>query len=147
MFKGVQQGLHEKIQFAVDEQYLWKLKQPMLSFLGVMPKEMLDHLKDNCTVGMLDVDKLENELNEAWEPEDHINKYQRKMVQRKEKLSQAGIEIRDKQMMIKVMKHMFLCNHFNEMDLTAWKQNLEADKTFNNAVICFKEKYKEKMSF
>lgn len=72
MFKGVQQGLHEKIQFAVDKQYLWKLKQPMLGLLGVMPKEMLDHLKDNCTLGMLDVDKLENELNEAWEPEDHI---------------------------------------------------------------------------
>lgn len=70
-----------------------------------------------------------------------------KMGQRKEKLSQVGIEIRDKQMMIKVMKHMFLCNDFNEMDLTAWKQNLKADKTFNNAVICFKEKYKEKMSF
>lgn len=70
-----------------------------------------------------------------------------KMGQRKEKLSQVGIEIRDKQMMIKVMKHMFLCNDFNEMDLTAWKQNLKADKTFDNAVICFKEKYKEKMSF
>lgn len=44
-FKAVTHGLREKIQQAVDEEYLRALKQPMIGYARVMPKEMLDHLK------------------------------------------------------------------------------------------------------
>lgn len=58
-------------------------------------------MKNQCTVGILDVDKLEITLNEPWELEDRINEYLNKMTWKQEWLRVAGITISDEQMAIK----------------------------------------------
>ena len=119
----------------------------MLGYARVTPREMLEHLKSNCTVGTLDVDKLENALNDLWEADDHINEYLNKMALKRERLRAAGITISDEQMAIKIVKQMFLCGHFDEMDLIAWERKLAAQKTLANAKTFFIKKYKEKMAY
>ena len=42
---------------------------------------------------------------------------------------------------------MFLCQHFDKADLTAWERKLSAWKTLNNAKVCFVDKYMEKMAY
>ena len=147
LFKGVTQGLHEKIQWAVEEQYVRALKQPMVGYACVTPRQMLEHLKSQCTVGTLDIDKLEKALNDPWETEDHISEYLSKMKLKREKLQAAGITISDEQMVIKIVKQMFLCGHFDELELTAWERRAKEQKTLEDAKTYFGEKYREKMSF
>ncbi len=53
--------------------------------------QMLDHLKNQCTVRTLDVDKLESALNDPWGMDDHITKYFSKMKIKTERLESAGI--------------------------------------------------------
>ena len=48
-----------KILYAVDEQYLRALKPPMVGYACVTQKKMLEHLRSQCTVETLDIDKLE----------------------------------------------------------------------------------------
>lgn len=59
MYKGLVQGLGKKIQFAVDNQYLQVLKQPLYGYKQVTPCQMLQHFEDNCTIGTTDIDELE----------------------------------------------------------------------------------------
>ena len=59
----------------------------------------------------------------------------------------AGITISDEQMAIKIVKQMFLCGHFDEVDITAWERKPVAQKTLANAKTFFIDKYKEKMTY
>lgn len=45
---------------------------------------------------------------------------------------------------MKFVNQMFLCKHFDDLDLTNWEQNQDADKTYANAKMHFMTKYKEK---
>ena len=64
-------GLKGKILYAVDEQYLCALKQPLVGYARVTPLEMLERLFDNCTLGMMDLDQLEAALNDVCENVSH----------------------------------------------------------------------------
>ncbi len=79
--------------------------------------------------------------------EDHINEYFSKMTLKREKLQNAGIIISNEQVAIKIVKQMFLCRHFDEVDLTAWERKPVAQKTLTNAKTFFIDKYKEKMAY
>ena len=78
---------------------------------------------------------------------DHINEYLSKMKLKREKIQAAGITISDEQMVIKIVKQMFLCGHFDELELTAWERRAKKQKTIEDVKTYFGEKYKEKMSF
>ena len=147
LFKGVLVGLRERILYAVDEQYLRPLKATLLGYARVTPRQMIQHLLDNCVVGTLDLDRMKEDLNEPWQGEDHINEYIRKLNDRREKLQDAGVNVSENQMTIKFVKQMYRCGHFDELDLTAWEKKTAANKTYANAQAYFTEKYKEKMSF
>ena len=98
-------------------------------------------------MGTLDIDKLEKALNDQWETEDHIIEYLSKMKLKREKLQAAGITISDEQMVIKIVKQMFLCGHFDELELTTWERRIKEQKTLEDVKTYFGEKYREKMSF
>lgn len=111
------------------------------------PKEMLEHLRGQCTVGTLDIDKLESMLNNPWEAEGHIIECLSKMTLKRQKLQTAGINRSDEQMAIKIVKQMFMCRHFDEVDLTTWERKPAAQKTLVNAKTFFSKKHKEKLAY
>ncbi|KAL7478346.1 LOW QUALITY PROTEIN: hypothetical protein ACHAW6_006995, partial [Cyclotella cf. meneghiniana] len=145
-FRGVMAGIKEQILYAVEEQYLRALKQPLLGYSRVTPLEMLSHLFDNCTLGTMDLDQLETSLNDAWATDDHINEFIRKLDDKREKLNTAGIAVSDQQMVIKFVKQMYHSGNFDEQDLTNWERKAMADKTYVNAKTYFQGKYREKIA-
>ena len=54
------------------------------------------------------------------------------MKLKKEKLQVAGITIGDEQMVIKIVKQMFLCGHFDEIELTTWERRSKEQKTIED---------------
>ena len=146
-YRGVLQGIRERILYAVDEQYLRALKQTLIGYAKTTPREMLDHLFDNCTMGTLDIDQLEKELDANWETDDHINEYIRKLEERRKHLKEAGIEVTDSQILLKFVKQMYLSGHFDENDMTDWEKKTTNQKTVEEAKRYFKKKYKEKMMY
>ena len=100
----------------------------MVEYGQVMPQEMLEHLRSQCTVRTLDIVKLESALNNPWEAEGHIIECLSKMTLKRQKLQRAGINISDEQMAIKIVKQMFMCRHFEKVDLTAWERKPAAQK-------------------
>ena len=147
LFRGVMNGLKEQILFTVNEQYLRGLKQPLVGYARVTALEMLTYLFDNCTMGTMDLDQLEESLNEPWNADDHINEFIRKLDEKREKLNGAGIAVSDQQIVVKFVKQMYHSGNFDELDLTNWERRATADKTYANAKTYFQEKYREKLMY
>ena len=126
MFRGVMAGIKEQILYAVEEQYIRALKQPLLGYSRVTPLEMLTNLFDNCTLGTMDLDQLETSLNDAWATDDHVNEFIRKLDDKREKFNTAGIAVSDQQMVVKFVKQMYHSGNFDEQDLTNWERKAMA---------------------
>ena len=124
--------------------HLCALKQLLARYVRITPLEMLEHLLDNCTLGTMDLDQLEAALNDAWENEDHINEFIRKLEDKNSKVQEAGVDVSDVQIMVKLVKQMYHSGQFYEVDMTNWERKATTDKTYANAKTYFQEKYMRK---
>ena len=132
IFKGVEQGLKDIIQEAVEADYLLEIEDETLGFLNQTPRQMLDHLRNRGgALDFADTKALLAERDAEWNvseiPQIYFNRVEKAM----KGLTRAGInsDMNERRDMA-----LFYLKATGEFDAAVreWEAKPAADKTWAN---------------
>ena len=132
IYKGVEQGLKDIIQEAVEADYLLKIEDETLGFLNQTPRQMLDHLRNRGgTLDFADTKTLLAERDAEWNISEVPQLYFNRVEKAMRGLTRAGInsDLNERRDMA-----LFYLKATGEFDAAVreWESKPAVDKTWTN---------------
>jgi ribosomal protein L32 len=140
-YLGVGDGLKTLILRAVDEDYILELKNEIIGYLQVTPKQMIAHLRTRWgSADFVDKCTLLNELNSPWNvaevPTAHFNRVEKAIKQ----LARVNVPWPLEASMNSTLK-AFKDSGDYDPAVREWEAKPEADKTWANLKIMVSNEY------
>jgi hypothetical protein len=132
IYKGVEQGMKDIIQDAVEADYLLKIEDEALGFLNQTPRQMLNHLRNRGgALDFADTKTLLAERDTEWNVSEVPQLYFNRVEKAMQGLTRAGInsDLNERRDMV-----IFYLKATGEFDAAVreWEAKPAADKTWAN---------------
>ena len=132
IYKGVEQGLKDIIQDAVEADYLLEIEDETLGFLNQTPRQMIDHLRNRGgALDFADTKSLLAERDAEWNVSEVPQVYFNRVEKAIRGLTRAGItsDLNERRDMA-----LFYLKATGEFDVAVreWEAKPAADKTWDN---------------
>jgi hypothetical protein len=132
IFKGVEQGLKDIIQEAVEADYFLEIEDKTLGFLNQTPRQMIDHLRNRGGVlDFADTKTLLVERDTEWNVNEVPQLYFNRVEKAMRGLTRAGINSDFNKRRDMALFYLKATGEFNAA-VCEWEAKPEADKTWTH---------------
>jgi hypothetical protein len=132
IFKGVEQGMKDIIQDAVEADYLLEIEDETLGFLNQTPRQMLDHLRNRGgALDFADTKTLLAERDTEWNVSEVPQLYFNRVEKAMRGLTRAGINLDLNERRDMVLFYLKATGEFDAA-VREWEAKPAAEKTWAN---------------